>query len=1201
MQRKRNDNRSNDGASPPMERSFDVAPADEEQVADAPASLGYPIVGLGASAGGLSAFQAFFSALPADDDLGIAFVLIQHLSPDHKSILADLVRRFTTLQVFEAEDGMPVSPNCVYIIPPNRNLALVDSTIKLTAPAVARGLRLPIDHLFRSLAAAHRERAIGIVFSGTGSDGALGVRAIKGEGGMAMAQSPDSAEHNGMPLAAIGTGLIDCVMPPAEMPKRLLAYVRHALTRPPRLADGRDGGVTRKVCALLRAQTGHDFSEYKDATLLRRLQRRMALHQIDNPDAYVALARDNPIEVDALFRDLLIGVTSFFRDPDAFRFLERTVIPKLLAETPAHAPIRIWVCACSTGEEAYSIAMLMQEHIESGERPHKLQMFATDIDRAAIEHARLGVYPASAVAELSPDRLARHFTQEPGSDTYRVRKPLRDLLVFSEQDVIQDPPFSRLHLISCRNLLIYLNPGIQKKLITLFHYALLPSGVLFLGPSETLGESATLFEMIERKWKLYRRPAADGASGRALPPSFIPPLFDKAHPARTPAEAQADERSSLRQLTERALLAHYTEVGVLINGRGEVLHIVGRAGLFFEPPVGDATTSILAMAREGLRRELTVALHKAVATKQPVAYNGLRVRSNGDFTPTNLVVRPLPAEAGRPSDLLLVVLEQIPDFVPETAVANAADAGGKRVSELEQALQAKEEYLQTTLEEMETTNEELKSANEELQSVNEELQSTNEELETSKEELQSVNEELTTVNSELQDRVADLSRVNNDMNNLLAGTGVGTVFVDNGLRIARFTPAATQVINLIPTDVGRPIEHVVTNFIAYDGLVRDIRRVLETLAPFEAEVEIKGGAWYLMRMRPYRTTENVIDGAVLTLVDISERKRAEASLRQSEERLNAVLNQAYAGVATTDLGGHYTYVNNELCGMLGYAREELLKMRMQEITHPEDLPRNLVQFEALAGGGTDFESEHRYVRKDGTALWTSTRFNSIRNARDAPQSVVVIAFDISERKRLEAELARTDAQLAKDLDAIGRLHAINTLYVGPSSLPAVLDEVVGTAVDITGADGGTLQLLDASGALTIAAHRGVDAAYIDFWNRSAKKEGSAWRALELRQRIVVPDVAASPLFAPDARDVLRAAGVRALEATPLIGRFEALVGVCTTLYRPRQSEASRSPAGDGAAPDSLPPRMLTLLDLLARQTSDVVERARSERQPERSG
>ena len=906
---------------------------------------GFPIVGIGASAGGLAAFEAFFSGMPTDADPGMAFVLVQHLAPDHKSILSELVKRYTRLQVFQVADGMAVKPNCAYIIPPNRDMAFVNGTLQLLEPAAPRGQRLPIDFFFRSLAQDQHERAICIVLSGTGSDGSQGLRAIKAEGGMVMAQTPESTEYDGMPRSAIATGMVDYVLPPAEMPAQLIAYIAHAFGKtslPASSPAPKAEDALKKIFLLLRAQTGHDFSQYKRSTFVRRVERRMAVHQIDRLDDYVRYLHQTPADVETLFRDLLIGVTSFFRDPQAFGALQEQAIPRLFAGKPTGALIRVWAPGCSTGEEAYSLAILLQERMEELKQSFKLHVFATDIDRRAIETARAGIYPASIAGNVSPERLARFFSQEPDGSSYRIQKGIRDRIIFSEQDVIKDSPFSKLDLISCRNLLIYMGGELQKKLIPLFHYALNPGGMLFLGTSETVGEFVDLFATIDRRSKLYqRREVVGGAHLQEflrLPPEDGPV-------SRSSGKAPGESKLPVREMTERALLQQCAS-GALVNERGHIFYLHGRTGKYLEPAPGEAGMNILKMAREGLRRELTAALHKAVTLKEPVRHPGLRVKTNGDFTIVNLTVQPVPAgpDSEVAAKLFLVIFEDAPAAGPERSEKAATlDAGGEagegatdvdaRIATLKQELRAKEEYLQTTNEELATSNEELKSSNEEMQSVNEELQSTNEELETSKEELQSVNEELATVNAELQNRVADLSRSNNDMNNLLAGTGIGTIFVDHQLRIQRFTPAVTQVINLILSDVGRPVGHIVSNLVGYDRLVDDVREVLDSLAPKEVEAQTRMGAWFLLRIRPYRTQENVIEGAVITFTEITEMKKARAALRESEvlRRLAVVVRDAHDAITVQDLEGCILAWNPGAERMYGWSEAEALAMNIRDL------------------------------------------------------------------------------------------------------------------------------------------------------------------------------------------------------------------------------------------------------------------------------
>jgi two-component system CheB/CheR fusion protein len=899
---------------------------------------GFPIVGIGASAGGLAAFEAFFSGMPVDTEPGMAFVLVQHLAPDHKSMLSDLIRRYTRMQVFDVEDGMAIQNNCAYIIPPNRDMAFLNGTLQLLAPALPRGQRMPIDFFFRSLAQDQHERAIGVVLSGTGSDGTLGIRAIKGEGGMVMAQKLESTEYDGMPRSALATGLVDYERPPAEMAAQLIAYTSHAFGKPPRFATphAKTESALKKVFVLLRAQTSHDFSQYKPSTIQRRIERRMAVHQIETLEDYVKFIQQTPDEVEALFRDMLIGVTHFFRDPEVFAAIEAQVIPGLFAGKPADAAIRVWVAGCSTGEEAYSLAILLAERQEALKQSFKVQIFATDIDSRAIAAARAGIFPASIAADLTPERLARFFSREPGGNAYRIHKGIRDLLIFSEQDLLKDAPFIKLDLISCRNLLIYLNADLHKKLVPLFHYALKPNGFLILGTSETVGESDDLFAVLERKLKIYQRKEDLLGVQRAGMGRFLPSMTanDVALP-RAARNTDYPRKLPLRELAEQALLQQVVQAGALVNAAGDILYLHGRTGMYLEPAPGESGFSnILKMAREGLHRDLTTALHKASQTREPVLCPGLRVKTNGDFTTVNLMVHPVavaPSAAPEPP-LYMVILEQAPVPVISGMAEPASAEDGARIITLERELRAKDEYLQTANEQLETSNEELKSANEEMQSVNEELQSTNEELETSKEELQSVNEELATVNAELQTKVADLSHANNDMNNLLAGTGIATVFVDHQLRILRFTPTATKIINLIQGDLGRPVGHTVSNLPGYENLTADVQAVLDTLIPKELDVQSLEGRWYSMRIQPYRTMDNVIAGAVLTFMDVTTVVQARELLHKANDQLRmaVVIRDAHDAIILQDLDGRIIAWNPGAVRMYGWSETEALTMNVRD-------------------------------------------------------------------------------------------------------------------------------------------------------------------------------------------------------------------------------------------------------------------------------
>jgi len=919
-----------------------AAPAAAAVVASqvaAPGSAAFPIVGIGASAGGLAAFEAFFSAMPSGS--GMAFVIVQHLAPDHKSILTELIGRYTRMRVVEVDDGMVVRPDCTYIIPPNHDMAILNGTLNLMEFTAPRGQRMPVDFFFRSLAQDQHARAIGIILSGTGSDGALGVRAIKGEGGMVMAQDFDSTQYDGMPRSAVATGMVDYVLPPAEMPQRLIRYVDQALSKhKPDMPPGpRISDALKKIFVIVRAHTGHDFSQYKQSTVGRRVERRMAVHQIEHLGDYARFLQQSTAEVDALFRDLLIGVTSFFRDPEAFKALQDEVIVRLLSGKPAGAAIRVWVPGCSTGEEAYSIAIVLQERMDALRANFKLTVFATDIDNNAIEQARAGVYPASIAADVSPERLKRYFTEEPGESLFRVNKLIRDILVFSVQNVIKDPPFSRIDLISCRNLLIYMGPELHNKLIPLIHYALNPGGYLFLGTSETTGDHMDLFAALNRTAKLYQR--KDTGNTHRLPPGQflnLPGLKGGAN-ATPPVTRTAlrEAGAQLRDLTERTLLRQFAPAGALVNDRGDILYLHGRTGEYLEPAAGEAGLNILKMAREGLRPGLTIALRKAASGNDAEILSGLRVKTNGDFARVDLRVQPLTTDVAE-SRLFLVTLAPsaaVPAKPGRAGAGARAKAGGpdSQVASLVRQLRDKEEYVQSIVEELETTNEELKSSNEEMQSINEEMQSANEELETSREELQSVNEELATVNAELHGKVSELSQSNNDMNNLLAGTGVGTIFVDHQQRIKRFTPSITQVINLIATDVGRPVGQIVSNLTGYDQLVEDLQQVLDTLVPREIEVRSRLGRWFVLRIRPYRTLENVIEGAVITFFDITDMHQAREALREAESlrHLAAIMTDSRDAIVVQDLQGRILSWNPAATRLYGWSETEALSMNIREM------------------------------------------------------------------------------------------------------------------------------------------------------------------------------------------------------------------------------------------------------------------------------
>lgn len=906
--------------------------------------VSFPIVGIGASAGGLASFEAFFSGMPSDRNPDMAFVLVQHLSPDHTSALADIIQHYTRMKVVEVTDGMRVAPNCTYIIPPGYDMAFLHGTLHLIEPTAPRGQRLTIDFFFRSLAQDLHERSIGIILSGTGSDGSEGAKAIKAEGGMVIVQAPESAEYDAMPLSAIATGSVDTILVPSAMAKQLISVyaqgANHVDGDDPILIPN-DHSMLNKIFILLRAHSGHDFSQYKLNTIHRRIERRLRMSQLDSLTDYVKLLQQTPTEVTALFQDLLIGVTHFFRDADVFAYLKSDILPKLFENKQSTEVIRLWSLGCSSGEEAYSLAILLKEYMEETKQHLQVQIFATDIDARAIAIARAGAYPDTIAADVSAERLTRFFIAE-SNGQYRVHKNIRDMLIFSEQNVIKDPPFSKIDVISCRNLLIYLNTELQKKLIPLFHYALNANGFLVLGSSESIGEFSDLFQGLNPTVKVFQR-KADMAGARPSilrrMPSTIGTMRNTTTPTRLSSRSDESNKPSLRALMEHALLQQIPLSGALVNEQGDILYLHGRMGRYLELPSGEVgINNILSMTQEGLRRELTMALHKVSLSKQSIHYPHVHVSNHGIPIVLALDVRYIAPNDTSDTDMYLITLEVLPDDVVQASVNTSIPSKevDARITTLEQELFDQEAFLQLTNRKLETSNEELRLFNEEMQSLNEELQSSNEELETSKEELQSLNEELSTVNAELQSKITDLSRTNNDMNNLLAGSNIGTVFIDHQLCIMRFTPAVTPILNLITSDIGRPIGHIVSNMIGYADFITHVQAVLDTLIPKEVEVQTREGQWYLMHIQPYRTLDNVIEGAVISFVDISEVLAMRHALQKANEkaRLAVVLLDASDAITMQDMNGNILAWNPAAERLYGWTESEALQMNVRDTMLP---------------------------------------------------------------------------------------------------------------------------------------------------------------------------------------------------------------------------------------------------------------------------
>lgn len=823
------------------------------------------VVGIGASAGGIEALSRFFDEMPTDS--GCAFVVVLHLDPKRESELARILSARTTMPVVQVEDGMRLAANHVYVIAPDSDLTVSDGGLHMAKPTVPRGQRHPVDVLFSSLAADQRERAIAIVLSGMGSNGTEGLRDIRAEGGMSLVQSPETAKFDGMPRSAISADMADHVLAPEKMPETLLAFLNHGYVASPtriEAASPDDRATFSQLLDLLRARGGHDFRGYKQSTLRRRVHRRLGLRNIETLEDYIEELRTNADEVATLVGDLMISVTGFFRDAEAWKALEELVIMPMVAERETGASIRVWTPACSTGEEAYSLAMLVTEHAEAAGKRFDLQVFATDAQETNLRKARDGIYTAAAVTGFPASRLTRFFGKLDGS--YQVSKELRAMVVFAPQNLLRDPPFSRLDLVTCRNFLIYLEPEAQQRIIALCHFALRPGGHLFLGNAETTGRHEDLFETVSKKWRIYRRV---GSTRHDL--IEYPPPRGQVQP-RTMESPSPEPNASAAEMARRALLERYAPASVLIDQKGRVLYFHGTTRDYLENPPGEPTRDLLTMARDGLAARLRAAIREASKENRSVTVTA-RIRDSNTHRSVAMTVAPLPASP-QGSFLLVSFAPAVPqtDPIPMSAREDASAASSVERALVEE-LRATRAELQTTIAYQDATNEELKAANEEATSVNEELQSTNEELETSKEELQSFNEELNTVNSQLQHKIDELETTTNDLNNLLAGSDTATLFLDEKFCIRWFAPATRELFDFVASDIGRPISHFARKF-ADENLLEDVETVMTNLSTIEAEVPSDAGRWYVRRVFPYRTQDNHIAGVVVTFSDITDRKRA---------------------------------------------------------------------------------------------------------------------------------------------------------------------------------------------------------------------------------------------------------------------------------------------------------------------------------------
>jgi two-component system CheB/CheR fusion protein len=975
---------------------------DAEQTSDAKSLLHHNLdgpthyVGIGASAGGLEAIETFFTSMRPDS--GMAFIIVQHLSPDYKSLMVELLSKRTPMPVYRAEEGMSVAPNCVYLIPPKKNLTIFHGKLLLSDQDHSRGINLPIDLFLRSLAEDQGEAAVGIVLSGTGSDGMRGIRAIKESGGMVMVQEPESARFDGMPRSAISTGLADFILPPDQMPLQLLSYAQHPYVakaeRKQALITDEDG-MTR-IFALLREKTRVDFTYYKPSTVVRRIARRMTVNQIHEIPDYVRYMESYPGEIQALYRELLIGVTSFFRDREAFDLLGEKWLPHLL-EGEHGGEIRFWVAGCSTGEEAYSLAILCREAMENIGRTRDVKIFATDIDRDAILNAGNGLFPESIAADLAPSYLAKYFQRK--NECFQISRSIREMVVFAQHNLIKDPPFTNIDLISCRNLLIYLQPVLQRKALEFFNFSLKPRGVLFLGSSETTGEMADYFEPLSHRWKIYRsrgrrKPAGAAAEALSIAGPRSAAIRSRQVVGLRALRAQEEDRVFERLL--QAVSGDYVPLALVVNDQMELIHVLGDTEGYLKVPAGKVQNDVSKMIAADLAIPVATGIQKYFKNREEIRYSNIRLKSSSGSRTVQMRIKPLPDKAGQ-EPLAVVFIEELASTGAGASSDSAQlyDVGREtqqRIDDLEQDLQFTKENLQATIEELETSNEELQATNEELLASNEELQSTNEEL-------QSVNEELYTVNAEYQSKIMELTELSHDVDNLLASTRIATLFLDENLEIRKFTPEITQIYKVMDKDLGRPISHLSHRLVDTDPL-EIIHSVHESAKPFERSVATVDGRWYLLRALPYHIGPQTFSGVVLTFIEITQLRKAERALKDSEERFRQVAELATDGIWDWKVGTDEEYLSPKLKAMLGYEDHELPNTRStwRSLIFPEDLQRAFQAFKSHVEEGKTYSIPLRYKHRDGSTIWVLSRGVAIKGKDGRISRMIGMHTDITHIK-----------------------------------------------------------------------------------------------------------------------------------------------------------------------------------------------------------
>ena len=982
----------------------EAMPVDQE----AKPRLPFMVVGVGASAGGLEAYTEFLKSCRSDS--GMAFVFIQHLSPKHESLMAELLSKHTSMPVRQVEDQQEVIPNHVYVIRPGYTMTIKEGHLNLGESATGPGHRRPVDDFFKSLAEEQRERSVAVILSGTGSNGTAGAAAIKAVGGLCIAQDPDTAKFSAMPRSLIDSGMADSILKPQEMFGVIAAFARHPYANGEEQSleavARRERSALGEVLAILRARVRHDFSGYKKPTIIRRIQRRMSLIQVAQMADYVRALRQNPTEVHALSDDLMIHVTGFFRDPDVWDSLYQRVITPMVAEKEDGGTIRVWVTACSSGEEAYTLGMLLVEASEAAGKHFDIKIFATDTAERSLSQARAGIFPGGIESEITPARLDRFFEKD--DSFYRVRKDLRELVVFAPQNVLQDPPFSRLDICTCRNFLIYIEADVQRRVLQMLHFGLRDGGTLLLGNSETVNGAEDLFEPLDKRHRLYRRigPTRHGVLDFPISRAVRGP---NANANEFDGNGAGLPRASIAQMANQLLLEQFTPAAVVVDRQGRIVYYHGDTSRFLDQPRGEPTRELLLLAREEVRGTLRNALAQAFNQTDPVHVRDGTLGHGEHRTRISITIAPLDPRVSTVH--YLVGFSEQPDPPP---VIDLEKFGSGNVQLTEDLRRARKE-LQSTVEELQTSNEEMKASHEEITSVNEELQSANEELETSKEELQSLNEELTTVNAQLQSKMEELERTTNDLSSLLSSTDIAVIFLDTRYRIRRFTPAVRDLMDLIPADVGRPLSDLARKF-TDPNLAADAETVLHKLVPLEREIASESGRWYMRRVLPYRTSDNRIDGVVVTFVDITERLNAIEALRQSEARYRLLVNSAAVGICETDTLGRFIYVNDRFCEIVGRRRDDILNgASLLDLTHPDDRPIAGPKLERMFSSGDSFAIEKRYTRPGREPVWVLSYDSATRDVTGKINGGVAVTIDDTERHH--AQLARQQAEERLRLNA----------------------------------------------------------------------------------------------------------------------------------------------------------------------------------------